>query len=60
MEKSKLHEDAEKIADLILKTDTDDRGILFEKIAEYLSTYGQGYTAKLFKIITEKYEGGYL
>jgi hypothetical protein len=50
---------AEKIADLIRKTSTDNRGDLFREIAVALKTNGQAYTAKGFDVLAVVYEKGF-
>lgn len=53
--KKSIIEDAAKIAAIVQKTDTDDRGLLFMKVAENLKINSQGDTGRLFTKIGNTY-----
>jgi len=50
-----LNLSADKIAELILSTDTDDRGLLFAKVAYNLKKQTNLYTGRLFDKIAKEY-----
>lgn len=55
IDKAPIEKDAEKIADIIVSTDTDLRGNLFLLISENISKNTQFFTASLLKEIAIKY-----
>ena len=50
-----MESQAAQIARWIIDTDTDDRGILLNRIALKLEEESQYYTAGLFKLVADKY-----
>ena len=50
-----MKDKAKQIADIIIDTNTNDRGQLLRDIATELYTRSQGFTASLFKEIAETY-----
>lgn len=52
-----MTEDAERIANIIMDTNTDDRGDLLLQVSDILRANSQGYTAALFKSIGDIYNG---
>lgn len=52
-----MTEDAERIANIIMDTNTDDRGDLLLQVAAILRSNEQGYTASLFRTIGNIYNG---
>lgn len=54
----KIEDTAFKISQLVLKTDTNDRGNLYERVADKLRFKTQFYTANLFSEMAERYKKG--
>jgi len=50
-----IDETAEQITELVKKTDTNDRGLLYLKISKMLKLSGQGYTGMLFRAMADTY-----
>jgi len=53
-----LHERARTIAALVADTHTDQRNVLYDKIAEELRNRSQSYTANLYHLIAGRDRSG--
>jgi len=51
----KIKDDAKKISDILIETNTDVRGNLFLEVFNNLVDEGQGFTASLFLQMSSEY-----
>lgn len=53
-QEKQLHDDAIVIADIVTRTNTDHRHLLYDRVSNVLRANVQGYSARLFGYIADK------